>query len=345
MRVVPNDNPMANDTLIEARRGKKDEFYTQLCDVERELLAYVDYNPNVFHNKTILLPADDPEWSAFTQFFLLQFKNLGLKKLISTSYNPGGRGKVFTYTTEQARITANPLQGLQCTQLKGDGDFRSDEIRKLRDQSDFVITNPPFSLFREFLAWILEGGQQFSIIGNMNAVTCKEVFPLIQQGGMWLGPSISSGDREFRVPDHYPLVAAGCRIDTQGNRYISVKGVRWFTNIDHGKRHEPLHYLPMDKNVQVNKRIEGKPAYQRYDNYDAIEVPASSAIPCDYAGVMGVPITYLDKYCPEQFEIIGISENGDDSPVAPLRLDGSSKYDRPYINGKRLYSRIFIKPL
>jgi hypothetical protein len=277
------------------------------------------------------LPCDDPEWSNFTKYFAQNFERFGLKKLISTSYahnskqlavgytpslfesdNPQFdqqktlvKGKIFTLckdTTQDGRIDINALQW---TYLEGDGDFRSEEVKALRDQADMIITNPPFSLFREFLKWIVEGGKQFVIIGNMNAITYKEVFPLIKQNKMWLGESIHSGDREFGVPQHYPLEAASNRIDEKGNKYIRVKGVRWFTNFEHGRRHQPLQLMTMQDNLRFNKKMKGKEAYDKYDNYDAIEVSFTDAIPSDYTGVMGVPISFLDKYCPEQFEILG----------------------------------------
>lgn len=189
--------------------------------------------------------------------------------------------------------------------LEGDGDFRSEEVKKLRDEADIIVTNPPFSLFREFLAWIVEADKQFIIIGNINCVTYKEVFPLLRDNKVWMGCTIHSGDREFGVPDEYPLEAAGCRIDENGKKYIRVKGVRWYTNIDHGRRHNPLSLMSMADNIKYSKHkdIQGK-KYQHYDNYDAIEIPYTDAIPCDYENLMGVPVTFLDKYCPEQFDII-----------------------------------------
>jgi len=252
------------------------------------------------------------------------------------------------------------------TRLKGDGDFRSEEIKKLRDEADIIITNPPFSLFREFLAWMVEADKQFLIIANMNAITYKEVFPLVKENKLWLGPSISSGDREFAVPDEYPLYAAGCRIDENGKKYIRVKGVRWFTNLDHGRRHQPLPLMTMKDNLKFSrhKEIRGKKEYDKYDNYDAIEVPFTDAIPDDYDGVMGVPISFLDKYCPEQFEILGTSDNGiiDDEfkitqglsqkfVVDYYKAGGKGAYQEGnptagiYINGvaTMVYKRIFIR--
>lgn len=329
---------MANSNLSKAKNAKNDEFYTQYQDIEKEIMAYLDYNPNTFAGKTILLPCDDPEWSNFTKFFAQNFERLKLKKLISTSYAPESKklhvayqptlfetenpqfdidktkikGKIFTLDHDKSGDGKIDVNDLEWNYLEGDGDFRSAEIKKLRDQADIIITNPPFSLFREFLPWIMEANKQFVIIGNMNAITYKEVFPLIKENKMWLGQSISSGDREFQVPKEYPIEAAGWRIDEFGNKFIRVKGVRWYTNLDHGRRHQPLPLMTMADNIKFSKHkeIKGK-EYQKYDNYDAIEVPFTDAIPNDYDGVMGVPISFLDKYSPEQFEILGMCENLD----------------------------------
>lgn len=344
---------MANTNLKEAKRAKNDEFYTQYHDIEIEMNAYLDFDPDVFRGKTVLLPCDDPEWSNFTRYFAAKFEELGLKKLISTSYAPDAKkmklyaepslfesespqfdpskaqtkGKIFILekgvTEKKGNKTVN-IDDLQWTYLNGDGDFRSSEVKKLRDESDIIITNPPFSLFREFLAWIMEANKKFIIIGNMNAITYKESFPLIKDNRMWLGSSIHSGDREFEVPKEYPLAAAGWRIDDYGRRFIRVKGVRWFTNIDHGRRHQPLALMTMADNLRFSKHkeLKGKTAYDHYDNYDAIEVPFTDAIPSDYEGVMGVPISFLDKYCPEQFEILGITKTwfGSASKIYPEQI-------------------------
>lgn len=327
---------MANTNLKEAKAGKNDEFYTQFHDIEIEMNAYLEYDPNVFKGKTILLPCDDPEWSNFTRFFAAKFDELGLKKLISTSYAPDAKkmkllpepslfeteapqfdptkaqtkGKIFVLEQDHTGDGHINIDDLEWEYLEGDGDFRSKEVVKLRDEADIIITNPPFSLFREFLSWIVSEYKKFIIIGNMNAVTYKETFPLIKENRMWMGFSIHSGDREFEVPDEYPLTASGWRIDNKGRKYIRVKGVRWFTNIDHGRRHEPLPLMTMEDNLRFSKHkeLKGKAAYDHYDNYDAIEVPFTDAIPSDYDGVMGVPISFLDKYCPEQFEILGITD-------------------------------------
>ena len=269
------------------------------------------------------------------------------------------RGKIFVLDHDTNKNGKIDIEDLEWKYLEGDGDFRSDEVKHLRDEADIIVTNPPFSLFREFLAWILEGkiltqrhkgsekkngeglgvrGQEsgekkFLIIGNMNAITYKEVFPLIETNRMWLGESIHSGDREFGVPKEYPLNAAGWRIDENGNHYIRVKGVRWFTNIEHGRRHQPLQLMTMADNIKFSrhKELRGN-EYQKYDNYDAIEVPFTDAIPCDYDGVMGVPISFLDKYCPEQFEIVKFRKGNDDKD---LIVNGTCPYFRILIRHRK----------
>ena len=345
---------MDNTNLRNAKNSKNDEFYTQYTDIQKEINAYLEYNPNVFRDKTILLPCDDPEWSNFTKFFVQNFEKFGLKKLISTCYtntknncqtvlfendclqNFNSHGKILILTKENL----NP----NWDYLDGDGDFRSDEIKALRDESDFIITNPPFSLFREFVSWIFETDKKFLIIGNKNCITYKEIFPLIKDNKMWYGVSISSGDRRFNVPDSYPLNASGCGIDDNNQKYIQVKGVRWFTNLDHGKRHKPLSLLTMNDNLKFNKKLQNPKyqfTYKKYDNYDAIEIPLTEVIPSDYEGIMGVPISFLDKYCPEQFKIIDIS-----SKLAnPIFVNGKRGSGRFYVNGKRLYDRIAIKKI
>jgi hypothetical protein len=352
---------MANSNLSKAKSAKNDEFYTQYHDIEKEINAYLDFDPNTFAGKTILLPCDDPEWSNFTKFFAQNFESLGLKKLISTSFAPESKGvktnyqptlfetkapqfdqnktsvngKIFTLTHDKTKEGKIDVNDLEWTYLQGDGDFKSDEIKKLRDEADIIITNPPFSLFREFLAWIVEAEKQFVIIGNMNAITYKDVFPLLQANKMWLGQTISSGDREFQVPKEYPVAAAGWRIDDFGNIFLRVKGVRWFTNLDHGRRHQPLALMTMLDNIKFSKHkeIKGK-EYQKYDTYDAINIPFTDAIPSDYVGVMGVPISFLDKYSPEQFEILGIDRYIENNPNYGKRFT---------IGGNEIYARILIK--
>lgn len=345
------------DQLSKAQSAKKDEFYTQYSDIEKEMNAYLEYDENVFRNKTILLPCDDPEWSNFTKYFAQNFDKFGLRKLISTSFAPTSRvirhqptlfetesplfneqmskanGRIFVVSRDingDKRIDVNDLEWKY---LKGDGDFRSAEVKALRDEADVIITNPPFSLFREFLAWILEADKQFVILGNVNAITYKEVFPLIKSDKLWLGPSITSGDREFQVPKSYPLAAAGSRVDEDGNCYIRVKGVRWFTCLDHGRRHQPLSLMTKSDNKKFSKHKEiNGVGYQKYANCNAIDVSFSDAIPSDHRGLMGVPITFLDKYNPNQFEIVRFRK-GDDGK--DLRFaDGTSPYFRILIRNR-----------
>lgn len=315
---------MANKNLNAAKTAKKDEFYTQLTDIERELQHYWPH----FRDKVVLCNCDDPYESNFFKYFALRFNQLGLKKLICTCYNgsPVQGNELLLhfdgFDDEPTKI-AYKVEITEVRDLNGDGavdlsdvryllqndknvlsilktgDFRDLECIELLKQADIVVTNPPFSLFREYLSQLIEHDKKFLIIGNVNAVSYKEVFPLIKENKLWFGPSINSGDRKFNVPDDYPLSASGCGVDTDGRKFIRVKGVRWFTNLDHNKRHEEMdlicRYSPEE--------------YPTYDNYNAIDVSNTSDIPFDYAGIMGVPITFLDKYNPEQFEIIGAETN------------------------------------
>ena len=377
-----------NTKLGKAKAAKNDEFYTQYCDIEAEMNAYVEYNPDVFRGKTILLPCDDPEWSNFTKYFAANFERFQIKKLISTSYAKGAgnrqltlfemesplydielhetRGKLFTLTRDKDGSGNIDTDDIEFSgYLEGDGDFLSAEVCKLRDEADIIITNPPFSLFRPFLAWILDAHKQFSIIGNQNAITYKEVFPLLKENRVWLGYSIHSGDRKFNVPDDYPLEAATCGIDSDGRKFIRVKGVRWFTNIDHGQRHEPLQLDTMAHNLKYNKSLKKKlmqdfclNVYPHYENYDAIEVPFTECIPSDYDGVMGVPITFMDKYNPEQFEILGMCENEDLYGLKTRRYTSQECKERYFelfqkpgtydlnasgvVQGKKVYQRILV---
>ena len=350
----------SNQNLNSAAKAKNDEFYTQIDDITREVNCYLEYDQNVFRDKTILLPCDDPQSSNFTNFFAQKFKEYGLKKLISTSYAVNSkkfkipvqlnlfemnspqfdptiddlRGRLYTLDIESIKTNPYPPEALNWSYLEGDGDFRSDEVKKLFAEADVIITNPPFSLFREFLKQILHFDKKFLIIGNINCITYKEVFPLIMQNKIWLGPSISSGDRKFYVPDDYPLEASTCGIDDEGKRFIRVKGVRWFTNIEHGRRHKPMTLNTMAENIKHNKHKTAREnLYKEYDNYDAIEVPYTNLIPRDYEGVMGVPITFLDKYNPEQFEILGIANSA--------RWIGYECYT--IINEEKIYNRILIR--
>lgn len=327
---------MANSDLTNAKRAKNDEFYTQYHDIEKEITAYVEYDPDIFRSKTILLPCDDPEWSNFTKFFAQNFARFGLKKLISTSYAPNSKtykinyqptlfevndpkfdeyktvrnGKIFTLTRDKSSDGRIDVNDLEWKYLNGDGDFRSDEIKKLRDEADIIITNPPFSLFREFLAWIIEADKQFVIIGNMNAITYKEVFPLIKNDKMWLGNGFHAGNAFFSTPfaKNY-----GDGVYNPETGLVKFRNVCWFANLDHGRRHQPLPLMTMHENLKFSKHkeIRGKTSYDKYTNYDAIEVPFTDAIPSDYEGLMGVPISFLSKYSPEQFQIVGMCENED----------------------------------
>ena len=334
---------MANRNLSEAKKAKQDEFYTQMNDIQAEINAYLDYDADTFRGKTVLLPCDDPEWSNFTLFFAQNFERLGLKKLISTSYAPESKtakyGSLFEYAASQSDATPKNERGkifvldhdvnangridfddLEWEYLKGDGDFRSDEVCRLRDEADIIVTNPPFSMFREFLAWILaakdaKSAKRFLIIGNMNAITYKEVFPLIKDNKAWLGATGFMSDMVFRVPEWMEIAPAdrakAARLGYEGN-YTRLGNSCWFTNLEHGRRHQPLQLMTMAQNIKHSKHKEVRGiGYRKYDNYDAIEVPFTDAIPSDYDGVMGVPISFLDKYCPEQFEIVGMCENED----------------------------------
>jgi len=351
-------NGNTSKSLNSARIAKNDEFYTQFSDIDAELRHYREQ----FRGKTIFCNCDDPYESNFFKYFALRFNSLGLKKLIATCYagSPIANKELslFDHETPENKTTKSPhkieiseviedpeigfgLTEVQyllrntknvLTRLKGDGDFRSQECIDLMKQSDVVVTNPPFSLFREFVAQLMEYKKEFAIIGNVNAITYKEIFKLIKENKLWLGESISSGDRKFVVPDYYPLDAAGCGIDENGQRFIRVKGVRWFTNIQTRTSYR-LEKLKLYKTYNAAQ-------YPKYDNYDAIEVSKVAEIPADYNGVMGVPITFLDKYNPKQFEIVGKTNNRDsgqdyrigDNPTA--MIDGKNLYHRMLIRRK-----------
>ena len=307
-----------NANLGAAKAAKNDEFYTQWNDIENEMQAYLEYDPDVFRGKVVLLPCDDPEVSNFTKYFAERFEQLGLKKLISTSYAAdGGNGKVFVLEGEN-----EPQWGY----LAGDGDFRSDEVTALRDEADIVVTNPPFSLFREFLAWLIDGDVEFAVIGNMNAVTYKEIFPLIKDNEMWPGAAFNK-TMEFSVPADY-YAAKDAELDKYGNRLVKVPAISWFTNVEHGRRHEFLKLMTMEDNLVYGSKKVRSAGYPNYDNYDAIEVPFTSGIPSDYEGVMGVPISFLDKYNPEQFEIVKFRHGDDGKDLGYTQEDGT--YKTPY---------------
>ena len=317
-----------NKNLQAANKAKKDEFYTQLCDIENELRHYREH----FRGKTVLCNCDDPRVSNFFHYFAYNFEQLGLKRLITTCYknqdpdlfsrNDREQAIWLEYLGDRNGNRVPDAEEIGIRPLKGDGDFRSPECVELLKQADIVVTNPPFSLFREYVAQLVKYEKKFLIIGNQNAITYKDCFRMIKENKMWLGASIHSGDREFGVPADYPLRAAGCRIDEKGNKFIRVKGVRWFTNLDYKERHDDItfykKYTPEE--------------YPKYDNYDAINVNKTLEIPDDYDGIMGVPITFLDKYNPEQFEIVKFRKGNDEKD---LSINGKCPYFRILIRRKR----------
>ncbi len=320
-----------NRNLHKAKSNKRDEFYTQLSDIENELRHYREH----FQGKVVYCNCDDPYVSNFFTYFSRNFDLLGLKRLVTTCYKNQQMDMFSQHDAERAiyleydgtrNATGVPsVDEIGVHPLSGDGDFRSAECIELLKYADIVVTNPPFSLFREYVAQLMKYDKQFLIIGNMNATTYKEIFPLFGENKLWYGASIKSGDREFGIPKHYPLAAATTRVDEEGNRFIRVKGVRWFTNLDHKKRHEELilykRYTPEE--------------FPHYDNYDAINVDRTAEIPMDWDGAMGVPISFLDKHNPDQFEIIRFRK-GDDGK--DLRINGKEPYFRIIIRNKRLQS-------
>lgn len=362
---------MANDVLSNAKRAKNDEFYTQYHDIEKEMNAYLEFNPDVFRDKVVLLPCDDPDWSNFTKFFAQRFESLGIKKLISTSYAPNSKpktipyqptlfemaspefdesknhanGKIFTLTRDMNGDKRINLDDLEWSYLEGDGDFLSEEVTKLRDEADIIVTNPPFSLFRGFLSWIVEAGKKFVIVGNLNAITYKEVFPLIKDNLLWLGATANGSDMVFRVPENYEVKASdrekAARMGYIGD-FTRLGNSCWYTNIEHGRRHEPLRLMTEAENLRFSKAVKG--GYEKYDNYDAIEVPRTECIPSDFRGVMGIPITFLAKYNPEQFEILGCTESEGKGYSNGL-WDSTSGVSQAMVNDVRIYKRIFIRHL
>lgn len=375
---------MANDSLSNAKNKKNDEFYTVYDYIQREMNAYLEYDPDVFRGKTVLLPCDDPEWSNFTRFFAQNFEALGLKKLISTSYAADSkkakygyvelegfqqltlfeatspqynqtitmsRGKIFTLTRTENNHGEVDIDDLEWRYLEGDGDFRSDEVRELRDEADIIVTNPPFSLFREFVAWVMEAGKSLVIIGSQTAINYKEIFPLLKSNKLWIGATNNGKDMVFEVPEGAVVAPKdrekAAKLGYVGN-YTRLGNACWFTNINHGRRHEPLQLMTMADNLKFSKHKQIREnGYQKYDNYDAIDIPFTHAIPSDYEGVMGVPITFMDKYCPEQFEIVGMASGNSRAtgfyynvPYTPHPEDRGGV---GVINNQRQYARILIK--
>lgn len=348
-----------NATLNHAYVVKKDEFYTQYDDIVQEVMRH----KKAFFGKKVLCNCDDPFESSFFKFFVLNFERLGLAELVATCYagsSLAGREYPLEYVSGAykaivAQVPVDPIEqpdgslDLEAlfalpenslVNLEGDGDFRSAECRALLAEADIVVTNPPFSLFREYISQLVSEGKKFLILGNMNAATCREVFPLFRDNLVWYGESIRSGDRKFYVPEGYPLNAANCGIDENGRRFIRVKGVRWFTNLDTARRHTPIELT----------RIFNKRDYPSYENYDAIEISRTQDIPVNYKGLMGVPITFLDKYSPDQFEIVMLA-NGNARTNVPAKTLKAVKYRRHpedrggvgIIGGRRVYARILIR--
>jgi len=338
---------MANKNLASAKRTKNDEFYTQYIDIQKEVESYLEYNPDVLRDKVVYCNCDDPFESNFFRYFVLNFNKLGLKQLITTSYKPSpvantqlelfGDDKTLSKSKCRPKVTANRFiinkvydidgdgefnlkdvaKQLKANKqnewmpLEGDGDFRSDECINLLKQSDIVVTNPPFSLFREYVKQLVDYEKKFLIIGNLNAITYQEVFPLLKENKVWLGNNykVNAGAMFFEIPENIANLEQVREIKTNDSGkkvYITrVQGVRWFTNLDHGRRHQPL---PLMTEAEVIKFATKKP-FEKYDNYDGIEVPLVKYIPSNYDGVMGVPISFLDKYNPDQFEIIGYEKS------------------------------------
>ena len=332
-----------NDNLHKAKRAKADEFYTQLSDIENECKHYWEH----FKGKTILCNCDDPRVSNFFRYFSLNFEHLGLKKLIATCYKNQDIDLFSQESSEKAVyiIYEGDKNGnrqvddneLEVKELQGDGDFRSKECIELLKEADIVVTNPPFSLFREYVAQLIEYEKKFLIIGNKNAITYKEIFKLIKENKMWIGSMPMSNDLLFRLPKEASEELVNTK--KQGSAYRIVNGEIlgrsssiWFTNLDHKKRHEELilykNYTPEE--------------YPKYDNYDAIEVKKTAEIPMNYNGVMGVPITFLDKYNPEQFELIWTTDRGGDGMLEEFKIP-HDRYDAPVVAGKGLYKRILIR--
>ncbi len=378
---------MANDTLSGARRAKNDEFYTQFSDIQKEVESYLEYNPDTFKDKVVYSNCDDPYESNFFRYFVLNFNRLGLKQLITTSYKPspvantqvGLFGDDVTLAPQQGRpkITANKFiinevgdvdgdgsftledialqlkanKNNEWTPLEEDGDFRSAECVELLKEADIVVTNPPFSLFREYITQLFEHKKQFLIIGNLNAITYREVFPMIKANKVWLGNNarVNGGAMFYEIPESVVNLDQVKEIRTDENgkkQYITrVQGVRWFTNLDHGRLHQPL---PLMSESDVIKFVTKKP-FDKYDNYDAIEVSLVKNIPSNYKGKMGVPISFLDKYSPEQFEIIGSFNNGEHGEEIGAKkieviTDGKTMmWNGPAVNKTPIYKRIIIK--
>ena len=365
--------------LKKARRLKNDEFYTQYSDIQKEIEKYLDYNSNTFRKKVVYCNCDDPFESNFFRYFALNFNRLGLKQLITASYKPSpvantqlelfGDDKTSKKSKGRQKVTANKFiinqvhdmdgdgefnmkdvakqlkknKHNEWTPLNGNGDFRSEECISLLKQSDIIVTNPPFSLFVPYVKQLLDYKKKFLIIGNINCLSYKEIFPQIRKNKIWVGNGMGRWISGFIVPKSYDLYGTEARIDEDGNRIVATNNCLWLTNLDHGRRHQPLGLMTMAENLKFSKHreIRGKKKYNKYDNYKAIEVPFTNAIPSDYKGVMGVPITFLDKYNPDQFELLGNSNVTGEREHLMNNVKSASNCT--YINGKPQFARILIK--
>jgi hypothetical protein len=323
-----------NRTLIGAKCVKNDEFYTQYEDIEKEIRVYLESDPSLFEGKVVYCNCDDPYKSNFFKFFVVNFDRFGIKRLVVTSYEPACkfvvnevRGIEDSMSLDEIVEKLKFCSGNEFVFLK-DGDFRSDECVEVLKQSDVVVTNPPFSLFREYVKLLFDYDKKFLILGSVNAITYKDVFPLVRDSKMWLG--VNNGTKTYYVPDR---------------GYVKMGNTCWFTNLEHGVRNKPLQLMTMEENLRFSGyRVVRERGYREYDNYKAIEVPYVDAIPSDYDGIMGVPVSFLNKYCPEQFEVVGIDYDVKSGRLSWLAKEGwSGKLDRAYLDGRRLYTRIFIR--
>lgn len=366
---------MANNSLTNAKRIKNDEFYTQFGDIQKEMQAYLDFDADTFKGKVVYCNCDDPYESHFFHYFILNFKRLGLKRLITTSYKPSPVANTqlellwedsSKKDQGKAAVTANKFiinkvtsisggsysladvaeqikknKANEWAPMAGDGDFRSEECIELLRQADIVVTNPPFSLFREYIKQLMDHGKKFAVIGNMNAITYKEIFPLIKENKLWLGATGNGTDMVFAVPNGAVIADSdrrkAARMGYVGD-YTRLGNSCWFTNLDHGRRHRPLPLMPKRDVVKFGM---GRP-FQKYDNYDAIDVPKTKWIPSDHKGAMGVPISFLDKYCPDQFEIVSANEIKTNDAV-PIKAHGLIKDKDGTIDGVPTYVRLVIR--
>ncbi len=354
-----------NRGLGAAKAAKKDEFYTQYVDIQKEVEAYLEFDEDTFRGKVVYCNCDDPFESNFFKYFAANFNKLGLKKLITTSYDGSpiagqltlfpeyneGNGKrqkpkalavILDHVKDEDGDGAANVNDVELflkrnkaarTALKADdqypgGDFRSAECIALLKQADIVVTNPPFSLFRQYVAQLVKHGKRFLIIGNQNAITYTEIFRLIKDNKLWLGVD-NGGTKWFQVKDDYDIQTESRKKIVNGIKYFSMGSIMWFTNLDHGRRHQKLPLMTMDENLKFSRNLKGRARYERYDNYDAIEVPTYKEIPSDYDGMMGVPITFLDKYNPDQFEILGWTRGVDEFEAHPTKRYVNPKQIKP----------------